>query len=138
MYKVHDDQIPVRKREAASLTAKGPARTGGIKASQLQQSKTLGIFFARGLMQHNNFAGSLLLNHATPKVRGAGALRHDLNLVRRLDNSHFSLPRGRWTAGRTDFLDYDYYYSCSADANVKNMLKSSLVLWNTGIDETAC
>jgi hypothetical protein len=34
---------------------------------------------------------------------------------------------------RAHFFDYDYYYSCSASANVKNMLKSSLDLWNTGL-----
>jgi len=33
---------------------------------------------------------------------------------------------------RVYFFGYDYYYSCSGSANVKNMLKSSLGLWNTG------
>ena len=32
----------------------------------------------------------------------------------------------------------NYYYSCPAGANVKNMLKSSLTLWNTGHKTDVC
>jgi hypothetical protein len=81
-------------------------------------------------MQHNNFTRSFLFNHTTPKVRGAGALRLNLNLVRRLDNSHLSLLGVVGQPGQY-FLYWYYYYSCSAGVNVKNMLKSCLDLWNT-------
>jgi hypothetical protein len=35
-------------------------------------------------------------------------------------------------SGVDDSFINNYYYSRSAGANVKNMLKSSLTLWNTG------
>jgi hypothetical protein len=39
-----------------SLAARNAARTSRIKSRHFQQSKALSVFFARRLMQNNNFA----------------------------------------------------------------------------------
>ena len=113
---------PARARIDPLFAANGTARTRRIKTRQFQQCKALGVFFASGFMQDHNFIRRFLLNHTTPKIRSAGTLWNNSNLVRRLDNSHAFSPSGR--KKEINFASIRLLNACSGEGNVKNMLKS--------------
>ena len=115
------------------LSARRPPLRGAgwVEPCQFQQGHAARIFFTRSLVEYHHFPGLLLLNHAAPQIGRSGTLGYDLDVIRRLDNLH-SLSSGADSSGLS-LPDKRLLHSHPGDANVKNMLKSGICLWNTGL-----
>lgn len=101
----------------------------GIEPRQFQQSDYARIFFAGGFMQHHYLPRTFLFNHTAPQVWRAGALRRDLGMVRRLDDSHLFPLTSLGDNAVDSSATGRQFYSPEGESNVKNMLKSEVTLW---------